>query len=134
MVPHHHGFHRRLPRSEGKNYILVVVEKLTKYAHFLPLTYPFTLEQVVKVFLNNIYRLHGLPLNIVSDRDKIFTSEFFWKELFKPLGTELSDSTAYHPQTDTQTERVNQCLEAYLRCMTQQGPRQWTKWISLAKY
>ncbi|KAL0289352.1 UNVERIFIED_CONTAM: hypothetical protein Scaly_2706200 [Sesamum calycinum] len=91
-------------------------------------------EKITLVVVDRLTKLHGLPLNIVSDRDKIFTSDFLWKELFKPLGTELSDSTAYHLQTDGQTERVNQCLEAYLKCMTQQGPRQWTKWISLAKY
>ena len=85
-----------LPKSEGFSAILVVVDRFTKVSHFLPLKHPFTAASVAKVFLNNIVRLHGLPLSIVSDRDKIFTSAF-WKELFQVWGTELQMSTGYHP-------------------------------------
>lgn len=71
-----------LPKSEGFNAILVVVDRFTKVSHFLPLKHPFTTASVAKIFLNTVVRLHGIPLFIVSDRDKIFTSAF-WKELFK---------------------------------------------------
>ena len=81
-----------LPRSDGYNAILVVVDRYTKYAHFLPLRHPFTAPQVAKLFMNNVVKLHGIPLSIVSDRDKKFTSSF-WRELFK-----LLLSTAYTPR------------------------------------
>lgn len=98
-----------LPKSEGKDVILVVVDPLTKYAHFLPLSHPFSASQVAKLFLDHIYKLQGLPQSIVTDRDKILTSHL-WKEMFQKLGTSLQYSTSYHPQTLGQPERVNQCL------------------------
>lgn len=110
-----------LPKSDGYNAILVVVDRFTKYAHFFPLKYLFTAMQVAKVILNNIIKLHGIPRTIISDRDQIFTSSM-WKELFRLLNTQLQMSSAYHPQTDRQSERVNQCLEMYLRCAVQETP------------
>jgi Integrase zinc binding domain/Integrase core domain len=124
-------FIEKLPKSEGKDTILVVVDKLTKYAYFLPLAHPFSAPQVVKLFINNVHKLHEVPKYIVSDRDKIFTSEF-WKELSKKLGTTLHFSTAYHPQTDGQTERVNQCLECYLRCMCFEMPKKMGKLVIIS--
>ncbi|GKA38754.1 ty3-gypsy retrotransposon protein [Tanacetum coccineum] len=88
---------------------------------------------VAQVFLDNVYKLHGLPKTIISDRDKIFTS-LFWKSLFKILKVELKMSSAYHPQTDGQTEAVNKTLECYLRCMTGETPKEWTKWLPLAEF
>lgn len=91
-----------LPKFEGKEVILVVVDRFTKYSHFVGINHPYTAFHVARIFMDNIYKLHGLPHSIVSDRDSIFISAF-WQELFKLLGTELNLSTAYHPQTDGQT-------------------------------
>lgn len=95
--------------------------------------HPFTAYSVAKLFIDNVYRLHGLPSAIISDQDRIFTGHL-WKLLFKLGGTELRMSSAYHPQTDGQTERVNQCLETYLRCFVHACPTKWSSWLSLAKY
>jgi hypothetical protein len=87
---------------------------------------------VAKVFLDNVVRLHGTPIIVVSDRDKIFTSHF-WKSLFQALNTKLALTTTYHPQSDGQLERVNQCLEMYLRCAISNSPKQWRTWLPLAE-
>lgn len=108
-----------LTKSGGYDCILVVVDKFSKYSHFIK--------------LNHIYKLHGMPMAIVSDRDKVFTS-LFWQELFKLSGTELRMSSAYHPQSDGQTERVNQSVEAFLRCFIQACPSKWSDWLALAEF
>jgi len=122
-----------LPKSKGREVILVVVDRLTKYAHFIPLSHPFSASDVAQVFMENVYKLHGLPLNIISDRDPIFTSKF-WRELMKQLGIQLRMSTSYHPQTDGQTEKVNQCLESYLRSMVFDKQNKWAQYLSLAEF
>ena len=122
-----------LPPSGAANAILVVVDKFSKFAHFIALKHPFTAKTVAQLFLDHIYRLHGLPTSIISDRDKIFTSQF-WQALFKAAGTSLRLSSSYHPQTDGQTERVNQCLETFLRCFAHSCPSQCHRWLSLAEY
>lgn len=83
--------------------------------------------------MQNIFRLHGLPRIIVSDRDTIFLSKF-WQTIFRLQGVELHTSTAYHPQTDEQTEVVNKSLETYLRCMTSDCPSKWSTWLTLAEW
>jgi transposase InsO family protein len=92
-----------LPRSKGKDVILVVVDRLTKYAHFLTLTHPLTTHQVATLFMDNIFKLHGPPKVIVSDRDKIFTSKI-WQDIFTALKVDLHFSTSYHPESDSQTK------------------------------
>lgn len=104
-----------LPKSKGKIIIWVVVDKLTKYSHFMSLSHPYTGTDIAKVFMDQVYKLHGLPEDIISDRNLIFTSKV-WQELFSMLGVTLNTSTAYHLQIDGQTEVVNRCLETYLRC------------------
>ena len=122
-----------LPKSNGYEVILVVVDRFTKYAHFIPLKHPFSAATVAKAVFNSVIKLHSFPLSIVSDRDKVFTSHF-WKELFKLYDTKLNMSSAYHPQSDGQTERVNQSLEMYLRCSTHDNPKNWYSWLALAEF
>ena len=102
-----------LPKSDGCNVILVVVDRLTKYAHFIPVKHPYTASTIAQAFLDNVVKLHGLPNSIVSDKDTVFVSHF-WTQLFKLYKINLTLSIAYHPQTDGQMERVNQCLEMFL--------------------
>lgn len=104
-----------LPQSRLANSILVVVDKYSKFAHFIALRHPFMAFTVARTSMDNTYKLHGLPQVIIYDHDKIFTSTL-WKLLFKSAGTYLHLSSAYHPQFDCQSERVNQCLETFLRC------------------
>ena len=86
--------------------IIVVVEKLTKAAHFIPVKSTHNTDDIAKIFMKDIFKLHGFPKEIVFDRDVKFTCNF-WKGLCAYLGTKLNFSTAYHPQTDGQTERFN---------------------------
>ncbi|GJX51156.1 hypothetical protein Tco_0278001 [Tanacetum coccineum] len=111
----------------------LIRHRLSKYAHFVSLAHPYTATHVAQAFLDDVYKLHGLPQTIVSDRERVFIS-LFWKTLFKLLKTELYMSTAYHPQSDGQIEVVNRCLECYLRCMTGEKPKEWAQWLSLAEY
>jgi transposase InsO family protein len=106
-----------LPKIAGKSVILTVVDRFSKYAHFIPLGHPYTAESVARAFFGEIVRLHDIPVSIVSDRDPVFTSAF-WRSLFKASGTSLMMSSAFHPQTDGQTEAVNKAIGMYLRCLT----------------
>ena len=92
---------------------MFVVEMLTKETHFIPVKSTYNIDSIAKIFMKDIFRLHGFPKAIVFDRDPKFTSNFL-KGLFAGLGTESNFSIAYHPQTDGQTERVNQVLEEVL--------------------
>ena len=94
---------------------MVVVDRLSKYAHLCALQHPFTTSTMAQHFMDQVLKLHGMSHSIVSDRDPTFTSNF-WQELFKLQGTRLHLSTTYHPQTNGQTDVVNKFLETYLRC------------------
>lgn len=122
-----------LPQSKQFNCILVVVDKLSKYAHFIPLAHAYTASKVAELFVDTIYRLHGMPKILVSDRDPVFTSKF-WRCVFQATGTQLRMSTAYHPETDGQTERVNQSIECFMRCFISSHPKKWSQWLGLCEF
>ena len=103
---------------------MVVVDKFTKAAHFIPVNLMHKTDDIAKIFMKEIFKLHGLPKAIVSNRDVKFTSNF-WKGLFAYLGTKLNFSTAYHPHTNGQTERVNRVLEDMLCKYVMDKPTKW---------
>lgn len=88
-----------LPKSDGYDTVLAVVDKFTKFAKFIPLTHPFTALLVAKAFIHNIYDVFGMPQVIISNRDRVFTSAL-WQELFRLADVKLNMSSSYHPQTD----------------------------------
>ncbi|XP_061993237.1 uncharacterized protein LOC133711082, partial [Rosa rugosa] len=123
-----------LPRSrQGYDSIWVIVDRLTKSAHFLPVAKTYSGDALCKLYVNEIVRLHGVPVTIVSDRDARFTSEF-WRRFHKALGTALAMSTAFHPQTDGQTERVNQVMEDMLRACVMDFKGSWADHLPLIEF
>jgi len=102
-----------LPKSEGSDTILVVIDRLTKMSHFIPCGKDLGARQFANLFMKEMVRLHGLPHDIITDRGTLFTSDL-WKETTGKLGIERRLSTAFHPQTDGQTEQTNPILKQYL--------------------
>ncbi|KAL0534776.1 hypothetical protein IC582_029069 [Cucumis melo] len=123
-----------LPRTlRGFTVIWVVVDRLTKSAHFVPGKSTYTASKWAQLYMSEIVRLHGVPVSIVSDRDTHFTSKF-WKGLQTAMGTRLDFSTAFHPQTDGQTERLNQVLEDMLRACALEFPGSWDSHLHLMEF
>ncbi|KAL4023074.1 hypothetical protein IC575_016822 [Cucumis melo] len=123
-----------LPRTlRGFTVIWVVVDRLTKSAHFVPCKSTYTASKWAQLYMSEIVRLHGVPVSIVSDRDARLTSKF-WKGLQTAMGTRLDFSTAFHPQTDGQTERLNQVLEDMLRACALEFPGSWDSHLHLMEF
>jgi len=117
-------FITKLPIAQGYNSILVVVDRLTKMVHFISTTEKTLAEGLARLFRDNMWKLHRLPESIVSDRGPQFTAGIMW-ELNRMLGIKSKLSTAFYPQTNRQTERVNQELEQYLRMFINHRQEQW---------
>ncbi|GJR42130.1 putative reverse transcriptase domain-containing protein [Tanacetum coccineum] len=127
-------FVTKLPRTAaGQDTIWVIVDHLTKSAHFLPMREDDTLEKLMRQYLKEVVSKHGVPVSIISDRDGKFTSHF-WKSLHKALGTRLDMSTAYHLETDGQSERTIQTLEDMLRACVLDFGKGWDKHLPLVEF
>lgn len=122
-----------LPSFRGYSVILVVVDRFSKGIHLGILPPNHTASTVAHLFLDIIVKIHGMPRSLVSDRDPLFLSKF-WQELFKFSGTKLRMSSAYHPQSDGQTEVLNRVIEQYLRSFVHQQPSSWGKFILWAEW
>jgi transposase InsO family protein len=122
-----------LPKVSGKSVILTVVDRFSKYVHFIPLSHPYTATLVAHVFFSDIVRLQSLPNSIVSDRDPTFTSQFCG-ELFKLPSVRLHMMIAFHPQADGQAEAVNNIVTMYLRCLSDDHPRHWVQWLPWTEF
>ena len=123
----------QLPKSNGYNAICVIVDRLTKRAHFIPINNRFSSKDMVQLLYDKVYLLHGLPLQIILDRGVQYLAELF-QEWCKILGIESTISTAYYPQTDRQTECVNQALEQYLRCYVNYNLSNWLDLLPSAEF
>ena len=123
-----------LPMSNGCNELRVVIDRFTKMAHFIPLASEAkTAEDLARIFAREIWRLYGLPRDIISDRDSRFTSAT-WQVFLATLGIKPRMSTSFHPQTDGQTERINQTIEAYLRPFINQEQDDWVDLLPMAEH
>ncbi|KAK8594732.1 hypothetical protein V6N13_015651 [Hibiscus sabdariffa] len=116
-----------------KDSVWVIVDRLTKSAHFIPVRSNYTVDKLAKLYISEIVRLHGVPLSIISDRDPKLTSRF-WQAVHDALGTSLNFSTAFHPQTDGQSERVIQILEDMLRGCVIDFRGSWEDFLPLAEF
>ena len=119
--------------THGRTGILVFVDRLSKMVHLVPVKASITGRECALVFLEHVFRLHGMPKTLVSDRDPRFVAAF-WRGLFDVLGTQLAKSTAAHPQTDGQTERVNRVVEDILRAHCAEYPRSWSALLPMVEF
>jgi len=126
-------FIMKLPVVAGKDAILVVCDWLSKMAHFVATTEGMSVEGLARLFRDNVWKLHGLPESVVSDRGPQFAAELT-KELNRMLGIKTKLSTTFHPQTDGQTEWMNQELEQYLRFFIEHRQKDWPEWLAVAEF
>jgi transposase InsO family protein len=124
----------RLPRTQARyDSIWVIVDRLTKVAHFIPVKTTYSCAKLVELYMSRIVCLHGVPKRTVLDIGSQFTSKF-WEKLHKYMDTKLNFSSAYHPQTDGQTERTNQILEDMLRACALKYGKSWDKSLPYAEF
>ena len=126
-------FITKLSLVAGKDVILVVCDKLSKIAHFVAMTEEMMAEGLARLFRDNVWKLHGLPESVISNRGPQFATELM-KESNKMLGIETRLSTAFHPQMDGQTEWMNQELEQYLQFLTEYRQKNWPEWLVTAEF
>lgn len=123
-----------LPRShEGHDAIFTIVDRFSKMSHFIPTTTDVKAPALATLFMNHVFKHHGLPTTIISDRDPRFTGTF-WRSLFSSLGTKLAFSTAYHPETDGQSERANRTIAQMLRPLVQENQASWERHLPLMEF
>ena len=122
-----------LPLSDGFDALYVCVDRLTKMVRVAPCCKTHGAEDIAHIFINNVFRRHGLPVDIVSDRDGRFTSKF-WATLCSKLGINRSMSSAFHPQSDGNTERVNRVLEDMLRHYVNAAQTDWVSWLPIVEF
>ena len=127
------NFIMKLLLAQGYDSVLVVVDRLIKMAHFIPTTEKTTAGGLARLFRDNVWKLHSLPESIISDRGLQFAVGVM-RELNAMLGIDSKLSTAFHPQTDGQTERMNQELEQYLRMFIDHRQEQWPEWLGTAEF
>ena len=126
-------FITKLPLAQGYNSILVVVDRLTKMVHFIPITEKTLAEGLTRLFRDNVWKLYRLPESIISDRGPQFTVGLM-RELNRMLGIKSKMSMVFHLQTDGQIERVNQKLEQYLRMFIDHRQEQWLDWLGIVEF
>jgi transposase InsO family protein len=122
-----------LPENDGNNALWVVVDRLTKMAHFVPCSDTLQPQGLADLFVKHVVRPHGLPTGIISDRGSLFTSKF-WTRVSQALGISRDLSTAFHPETDGQTERVNAILEQYIRAYCSYQQDDWNRLLPIAEF
>ena len=127
------NFITKLPLAQEYNSILVVVDRLTKMVHFIPITEKTLAEGLARLFRNNVQKLHGLPESIILDKGPQFAAGLM-QELNRMLGIESKILTAFYPQTDGQIEKVNQELEQYLRMFINHWQEQWLEWLGIVEF
>lgn len=122
-----------LPPSAGKTVILTVVDRFSKSAHFIPLTKLPSAKETAQIMIDNVFKFHGLPTDVVSDRGPQFASQF-WREFCRLIGATASLSSGFHPQTNGQAERANQIVARMLRSLAFRNPSSWAEQLSWAEY
>jgi transposase InsO family protein len=128
-----YDFIMKLPISNGYDSILVVVDRFSRQAHFIPCNESLNAEGLAELFIREIWRLHGLPKRTISDQGATFNSHFL-RALYKRLGIQGDFSTAYHPETNGLAERTNQWLEGYLRSFCNYDQDDWSTWLPIAEF